>query len=180
MTPPGDQCDARGGDGGRLAVAVHDASDMTEMLNELRILLLAAQLLNGFLITLPFNSGFQTIVTIEKWMYMATFLCSLSSLVLLTAPAVQHRVLRPLVDRAGFKNQASRLMIAGAICLSLALILCATLVTAEVVGHSLGGAIGGAAALGIAALWWIYPWWLRRAHRRNQAAKPALNDLLRE
>jgi len=180
MIPQGDPRDARDADVACPAVVGHDASDMTEMLNELRILLLAAQLLNGFLITLPFNSGFQAIVTIEKWMYMATFLCSLSSLVLLTAPAVQHRVLRPLVDRVGFKNHASRLMIAGAICLSLALILCATLVTAEVVGHSLGGAIGGAAALGIAALWWIYPWWLSRAHRRRKTEKPALRDLLRE
>lgn len=177
MMPHAERRDERNADTARTIVVAHDESDMTEMLNELRILQLAAQLLTGFLITLPFNSGFQGIVTIEKWMYMATFLCSLSSLVLLIAPAVQHRVLRPLRDRGAFKNQASRLMIAGAIFLSLALILCATLVTAEVVGHSLGGAIGGVAAFGVAALWWIYPWWLRRSHLRQQNTKPALSDL---
>jgi hypothetical protein len=93
--------------------AGHDETDMTEMLNELRILLPGAQLLNGFLITLPFNSGFREIVEVEKWIFMATFFCSLSSLILFTAPAVQHRILRPLDNRPRFKNLASKQMLAG-------------------------------------------------------------------
>ncbi|MGC8035720.1 DUF6328 family protein, partial [Salmonella enterica] len=36
--------------------------DLSDLLNELRILLPAAQLLTAFLITLPFNSGFSQIV----------------------------------------------------------------------------------------------------------------------
>ncbi|WP_449406233.1 DUF6328 family protein [Massilia phosphatilytica] len=92
---------------------------MTEMLNELRILLPGAQLLNGFLIALPFTSGFRQIVQLEKWIFMATFLCSLSSLILFTAPAVQHRLLRPLEDRMHFKDVASKQMLAGAFFLSV-------------------------------------------------------------
>jgi hypothetical protein len=140
----------------------HDEEDMTEMLNELRILLPGAQLLTGFLITLPFNSGFRQIVEIEKWIFMATFVCSLSSLILFTAPAVQHRVLRPLIDRVEFKNVATRQMLAGAVALSLALILCADLVVAEVVGERIGGLVAAAVMALILAMWWVYPWWLRR------------------
>lgn len=140
----------------------HDEEDMTEMLNELRILLPGAQLLTGFLITLPFNSGFRQIVAIEKWIFMATFVCSLSSLILFTAPAVQHRVLRPLIDRKQFKNIATRQMLAGAVALSLALILCAGLVVSEVVGDRIGGLVAAAVMALILATWWIYPWWLRR------------------
>lgn len=179
MTPHG-QIEQTGMAGEPATLVAHDETDMTEMLNELRILLLAAQLLNGFLITLPFNSGFQSIVVMEKWLYMVTFLCSLSSLVLLTTPAVQHRVLRPLLDRAAFKNLASRFILTGAAFLSLALVMCASLVTAEVVGHTFGGIVGGAAAFWIAAMWWVYPWWLRRSWRSRAAYKPALRDLLRD
>lgn len=55
-------------------VGAHDDGDLTEILNELRILLPGAQLLTAFLITLPFNSGFRQIVTAEKWVFMATFI----------------------------------------------------------------------------------------------------------
>ena len=144
-------------------LAGHDEADMTEMLNELRILLPGAQLLTGFLIALPFNSGFQGIVRLEKWIFMATFLCSLSSLILFTAPAVQHRVLRPLDDRMRFKNVASRQMLAGAFFLSLSLVLCASLVIAEVVGHLVGLGVAGIFASLILVLWWLYPWsWKKR------------------
>jgi len=146
----------------------HDETDMTEMLNELRILLPGAQLLNGFLITLPFNSGFQQIVQVEKWIFMATFVCSLSSLILFTTPAVQHRVLRPLDDREKFKNGASKQMIVGAVFLSLALVLCANLVTAEVVGHPLGGVVAALVSSMILGLWWISPLWRRRPRKKRK------------
>lgn len=146
----------------------HDETDMTEMLNELRILLPGAQLLNGFLITLPFNSGFQQIVQVEKWIFMATFVCSLSSLILFTTPAVQHRVLRPLDDREKFKNGASKQMLVGAAFLSLALVLCANLVTAEVVGHPLGGVVAALVSSMILALWWVSPWWRLRTRKKDE------------
>jgi len=158
----------------------HDETDMTEMLNELRILLPGAQLLNGFLITLPFNSGFQKIVEVEKWIFMAIFFCSLSSLILFTAPAVQHRILRPLEDRIGFKDVASKQMLAGAVFLSLASALCAYLVTSEVLGHPVGGAVAALVTALILGLWWIYPWWLRRKRRINKPYKPCIRDLLRD
>lgn len=139
-----------------------DDGDMTEMLNELRILLPGSQLLTAFLITLPFNTGFRQIVAVEKWVFMATFICSLASLILFTAPAVQHRVLRPLLDRSRFKDVATKQMLAGAVALSLALILSANLVISEVFGHVLGGVVAGAFTALILALWWLYPWWLRR------------------
>ena len=60
------------------------------MLGELRVLLPSAQLLSAFLITVPFNSGFANIVASEKTVFLATFTLSILSLVLLSAPAVQH------------------------------------------------------------------------------------------
>jgi hypothetical protein len=90
------------------------------MLQELRILLQGAQVLTAFLIVLPFSEGFRRIQQVEKWVYVATFLCSLVSLVILSAPAAQHRLQRPLIDRVQFKQYATRLILIGLVPLSLA------------------------------------------------------------
>jgi Family of unknown function (DUF6328) len=104
------------------------------MLIELRILLPGAKLLTALLITLPFSSGFARISQGERWIFLASFIFSLVTLVLFTVPAIQHRQLRPLNNCDAFKNTATRQMVAGAIALSLALILSADLVISEVFG----------------------------------------------
>ncbi|MCP4031037.1 MULTISPECIES: DUF6328 family protein [Herbaspirillum] len=131
--------------------------DLSDLLNELRVLLPAAQLLTAFLITLPFNSGFSQIVESEKWIFLATFCCSLTSLVLFAAPAVQHRILRPLRDRSRFKTLASRQMLCGAVSLSFALVLASNLVVSQVFGHLRGVWFAMGTGVLIFSLWWLLP-----------------------
>ena len=132
--------------------------DLGDLLSELRILLPGAQTLTAFLIILPFNGGFARISAGEKYVYIATFLCALVSLVLFAAPAAQHRLQRPLLDRERFKHRANRFVVAGLLFLSLALILAAQLVLAEVL-QSVALAWGAAGAVGllIGAVWWAIP-----------------------
>lgn len=136
--------------------------DLSDMLAELRVLLLGAQLLTAFLMTLPFSVGFKQIVQSEKWVFLATFFCSVISLVLFTAPAVQHRAVRPLLNRPGFKQLASRQMLMGAAALSCALVLSVELVTAEVFGHLLGLTSSIVTAVLIGTLWWVCPHSMKR------------------
>ena len=131
--------------------------DLTELLGELRVLLPSAQLLTAFLITVPFNSGFAKIVAYEKWLFMATFVLSVASLVMFSAPAVQHRMLRPLRNRSAFKRLATSQAIAGCVTLSLALILGTDLVLSEVLGHWAGIYAACIVALLVGALWWCLP-----------------------
>lgn len=91
----------------------HNVDDFGDLHEELRILLQGTQVLAAFLILLPFNQGFRQIDQSEKWLYLATFVCSIISLVLLSAPAAQHRLQRPLADRVAFKIYATRMAIAG-------------------------------------------------------------------
>lgn len=140
----------------------HTNDDLSDMLTELRILLPGAQLLTAFLIMLPFNSGFKQIVQSEKWVFMATFICSIVSLVLFTAPAVQHRLMRPLPNRHTFKLLATRQMLAGSVALSFALILGTDFVLSEVFGHVVGGLVSALFALLVAGLWWYLPHVLER------------------
>ncbi len=145
-------------------VAEKDDGDLSDLLGELRVLLPGAQTLTAFLVILPFNSGFDRIAGEGKAVYVITFLCSVLSLVLFTAPAAHHRLQRPLRDRRGFKTTATRLIIAGLVPLSVALILATQLVISEVVPNRIvPWAISGILATIILILWWIVP---TRRHRR--------------
>src|SRR3954447_3902619 len=79
------------------------SSGLESLLQELRVLLQGVQVLTGFLIVLPFYQAFAKIDRKEQWVYLVTFACSLSSLILFSAPAAQHRLEWPLYDRARFQ-----------------------------------------------------------------------------
>lgn len=136
----------------------HHDTDLSDLLEELRVLLPGTTTLTAFLIILPFNAGFDAIRYDQKFVYVLTFLCSLLALVLFTTPAAHHRLQRPLRDRRAFKNMATKLMIAGLIPLSVALVLAAQLVLSVVIGEPLvTWGIAGVLALIVLVLWWLYP-----------------------
>ena len=134
-----------------------DDGDLTDMLGELRVLLPTAQLLSAFLIAVPFAPGFRSIVQAEKNVFLATFMLSIAALVLFTAPAVQHRLMRPLRQRANFKARASRQMLVGACTLGVALVLATQLVLSEVLGHSMGNVAAAVIAGLIVTMWLVVP-----------------------
>ncbi|MBD1909785.1 MULTISPECIES: DUF6328 family protein [unclassified Leptolyngbya] len=135
----------------------HDPRSLNEMLQELRVLQQGSQILAGFLVLLPFSEGFVKIAPVEKWVYIVAFISAITSLICFSAPAAQHRVERPLRHRVKFKRMSTRIIIAGTIALSTALISTTQLVLSEVVGGRwahIGTAI--IAAL-ICIIWWIIP-----------------------
>lgn len=138
-------------------VTADDPNSLSELLQELRILLQGAQVLAGFLVILPFSARFADISPLEKWIYLAAFLSTLTSLVLFSAPAIHHRLQRPLVNRIQFKNFASRMIVLGAIPLSLGLTLAAQVAVAEVAGEIAGSVIALLVAALIAFAWWAAP-----------------------
>ena len=147
----------------------YHVDDLSDMLVELRVLLPGAQLLSAFLITLPFVPGFRDIAGYEKWLFLATLICSIVSLVLLSAPAVQHRLMRPLADRVAFKRFASYEMLAGAVMLSLALVLGVGLVVSEVFGKTAGYVVGGFIAFVVGIMWWALPIAIKSRQGRTRA-----------
>ena len=138
---------------------------LADLLSELRVMLAGAQMLTAFLILLPFNDSFEEIVQFEKYVFLATFFLAVSSIVLLSAPAIQHRIMNPLPDRRAFKRMAIRHLVAGGISMALAFVLATDLV----MWHVFGAAPGVVAALVIAVLilclWLLLPLYLRRRAR---------------
>jgi hypothetical protein len=131
--------------------------DLNDLLQENRILLQGAQVLTAFLTILPFNAGFEKVNDTEKWLFLATFLCSLTSLVFLTAPAAIHRLARPVQNRQRFKNLATRLIVIGLVPASLALVFSTQLVTSAAVGEPVSWVVAAIIALIIGVLWWALP-----------------------
>lgn len=148
--------------------AAVDPGDLSDLLEEVRILQQGAQVLTAFLVIVPFSAGFPKIVQAERWIFVGTFVCALTSLVFLSAPAAQHRLERPLADRVRFKRDATRLVVVGAATLSLALVLAALLVVTEVLGRAAGQTVAGLAALLVGTVWWAVP--LRRRGRPRPPA----------
>jgi hypothetical protein len=143
-----------------LPTSVSEASEkgsLNDMLQELRVLLQGAQLLTAFLIVLPFNLDFDKIQVEEKWVYTATFLCSISSLIFFSAPAAHHRLVRPLVDRMLFKIFATRMIVVGLVFLSFALILVTQLVVSQVIGSLVSIFVTVFVSLLILIAWWLIP-----------------------
>jgi hypothetical protein len=134
-----------------------DPNSLAELLQELRILLQGSQLLAGFLVVLPFSQRFADISRLEKGLYLGAFLATLTSLILFSAPAIHHRLQRPLANRIQFKNFATRMTVLGAIPLSLALPMAAHVASNEIAGPVVATIIALVIAAGIGFVWWLFP-----------------------
>lgn len=133
--------------------------DLSDLLQELRILLQGVQVLTAFLIILPFSEGFARLDQIEKWVYLITFMSSVTGLIFISAPAAQHRLQRPLRNhnRVHFKHSATRMILVGLAAFSVALVLAAQLVSNEVVGFGPSLVVAGIIAGLIGVVWWLIP-----------------------
>ncbi len=132
-------------------------NSLADILQELRILLQGAQVLTAFLTILPFNSGFDRLDETERWIFLVTFMCSLTSLIFFAAPAAMHRLMRPVVDRTRYKDFITRLMIIGLVPASVALVLSSQIVTSVVIGEPLSWVVAVIVAVIIGLLWWAIP-----------------------
>jgi hypothetical protein len=131
--------------------------DLTDLLNEIRLLLPGTLLLVAFLIALPFNSGYTRVSQFDNAVYVAMFLCALLSLLLFAAPAAQHRLMSPLRDRAAFKRSVNRQVVIGLMPLSAAITLGTYFVISAVVSALAAAIVAGIVGFTIAMLWWVIP-----------------------
>lgn len=135
----------------------HDQRSLNEMLQELRVLQQGSQILVGFFVLLPFSEGFVKISQFERWVYIVAFISSILTLICFSAPAAQHRIERPLRHRIKFKLQSNRIIVAGTVALSIALISTTQLVSNEALGGELSAIATAIVASLIVVIWWLIP-----------------------
>jgi uncharacterized protein DUF6328 len=128
--------------------------ELIELLNELRVVMPGVQVMFGFLLTVPFQQGFEKIDAFQRDVYFVTLLLTAASAAFLMGPSAFHR----LTFRAGQKPYLIRLgtrqTIAGMLLLALAMNGVLLLLT-DVLFHSLTVAITIACTSSLFAWLWF-------------------------
>lgn len=136
--------------------------ELGELLSELRVALPGVQVLFGFLLAAVFQPRFDELSTVLRVAFLVTLTFSALSIVMLIAPAAQHRLLFRKWDKEPMLFRFNRFALAGLWCLGVA--LCGAVLV--IVGYSFGTVIGAVAAgltvILVAFLWVVMPWWRRR------------------
>jgi Family of unknown function (DUF6328) len=130
---------------------------MAELLQELRVALPGVQILFAFLLTVPFAQGFMQVTDFQRDLYFAVLLATAASTACFIAPTATHRLRFHQRERAYIVESAQRLLIAGLVFLTLAIVGAVTLITDYLFG--LGGTWFWPAAVAvlIVVLWFVRP-----------------------
>ena len=137
-----------------------------ELLQELRVTQTGVQILAGFLLTLAFQTRFETLDLFQRTVYVVTLLLAVSSVALFVAPVAYHRAL--------FRHRSKRRLVdAGALFAKLGLVSVgmvitgAVLLVVSVVTGRAGGIVAAAfVAATLGTTWYLLP---RRAVRQAEA-----------
>jgi hypothetical protein len=130
--------------------------ELTELLEEIRVVLPGVEILFGFLIILPFQFS-DELTGFERLLYFGAFLAVSAGLALLVSPTTYHRIRFRHMDKERFVMSANRLVIAGAAFVAIGIGLTVYLVVETL--------LGGAAAAIIATVnaGWLAWFWFGRA-----------------
>jgi hypothetical protein len=132
---------------------------LIELLTELRVALPGAQVLLGFLLTVPFATRFGRISELDRAVLFVCTLVTAAGVLLLMAPSVYHRVRWTSGGKVDVVRVGHRLFLAGTACLAVGL-LCAVFVTGDVLYGPIAATT--AVVLGGGLVAWI--WYLLPAH----------------
>jgi hypothetical protein len=144
--------------------------NMAELLQELRVVAIGVQVLLGFLLIVPFNSGFARVTGAERYLYLVVLLAVAVAAGLLIAPTSLHRLIFRQGDKHYLVETSNRLAIIGIGCLTFAM----TGILSFVTGYLFGWGAGAAVAV-CSAVFYVTCWFglgLRR--RRHLRARRSL------
>ena len=127
--------------------------NLTELLQELRVVATGVQVILGFLLIVPFSAGFVHVDGPEHYLYVAVLLLTAASAGLLIAPTSLHRLIFRQGDKAYLVARANAFALAGIACLALAMTGILAFVTGHLFGWTTGAVIGSLAALFFGGLW---------------------------
>lgn len=131
--------------------------EVIELLNELRVTLPGVQVLFAFLLILPFQAGFADVTDMERAVFLIAFLATAAATVLLIAPATYHRIQFRERDKLRMLLVSNRLVIAGTLCLGLAITAAVFLITEVLLGDAAALVIAAVAAIGLLIFWYGLP-----------------------
>jgi hypothetical protein len=131
--------------------------ELTELVQELRVLLPGVQVLFAFLLTVPFSTRFDGLTTSEEGLYLTALLCAAVASALLIAPSAFHRILFREHDKEWMIVTSNRLAIAGTVFLATSMSCALFLVTEFIYGSRLAGIVAACVAGLFGVVWYALP-----------------------
>ncbi|HEY7051210.1 MAG TPA: DUF6328 family protein [Mycobacterium sp.] len=125
----------------------------SSLLQELRVTQTGAQLVTGFLLTLPFQQRFTSLSEVVRLVYLATVACSIGSTILLVAPVGMHRFLFRQHRLLTLVSTAHRCAISGLLLLGVALVGVAIVIFDAVSGTKAAWIAGACTAVAMSVFW---------------------------
>jgi len=164
--PPVPAVDGRGpGDGRNETPDERLDRNWNELLQELRVTQTGAQILTGFLLTIPFQQRFSDLDPTQRVIYLSLVLLAATATTLIVAPVSLHRLLFRRHVKAELVTSADRLARAGLFALGLLIAGTSLFVFDVVVGRTGGLLAGGGVLLLLLLAWLLLPLRLaRHAH----------------
>ncbi|WP_449385227.1 DUF6328 family protein [Cellulomonas soli] len=141
-----------------------------ELMQELRVTQTGAQILVGFLLTIPFQQRFADLDHYQRTVYLALVVVAAVATVLIVAPVSLHRMLFQRGLKAELVGAGNAFARAGLVALSVVMVGVPMFLFDVVVSRSAGRLVGGAVLVLIGAAWWLLPW--RIALRSRRGGRP--------
>lgn len=138
------------------------AREVTELLQELRIVLPGVQILFAFLLTVPFAGRFTELTNLQRYVFFGTLLCTAVATALLIAPSAHHRLLFRQGSREYRLRTGNALTILGLAFLVPAMVGVIFVITDLMFGQLGAVVVTALMAASFAGLWFALPLWYRR------------------
>lgn len=139
-----------------------------ELLQELRVTQTSAQLLTGFLLTLPFQPAFGDLDRVQVGIYLTLVVLAAVTTVLVVAPVSAHRLLFQRRRKPELVRVGNRVALAGVGCLGLVVTGTVLLIFDVVLSREVAVVAAGAVLALVALGWLVVP----LVARRRRAAAP--------
>src|SRR3954467_12402331 len=152
-------------DGDQETTAERLDRELTELVQELRVLLPGVQVLFGFLLTVPFSIGFKSLTDAGRALFFIAMAATTISAVLLIAPTARHRARFRDRDKEAIVVSSNQLTLASTAFLAVAMVSVVVLV-GEYLYNRVLGAVAGAVTFALIAWFW-YGWSISRNIRQG-------------
>lgn len=130
------------------------ARELSELLNELRVVLPGVQVLFAFILTVPFSRGYPKITHFEKIAFFVSLLATAISSAFLIATPSYHRLRFRADQKEHIIVYGNRLAVAGFSALAVAMVSAILTVTTYVFGRTIGILTAGGFATVVLACWY--------------------------
>ncbi len=132
--------------------------ELNELLQELRVLLVAVSVVFGFLLGVPFTRVFhRTAGRAEEIVYFVALAATALSILVLVTPGAWHRLRWRSHDKEVLLRAGNRFTIFGTVLAGIAVCAVVLLVTEVLFGWAFAAIASAVSALVVVALWYVLP-----------------------